>query len=58
MSKKDGLLYTDILDQARRGSPTTESVDYINKRVINVTVVDKYKELSKDGCSPVCLFPT
>ena len=26
--------------------------------MIDGTVVDKYIELSKDGSSPVCLFPT
>ena len=28
------------------------------ERVIDVTVVDKYTQLSKGGSSPVCLFPT
>ena len=55
--KKDGL-FVNILDQVRRGSPTTESLECLKLRVINVPVVDKYAELSKSGSSPVCLFPT
>ena len=30
----------------------------LENRVINVTVVEKYTELSKGGSSPICLFPT
>ena len=55
--KKDGL-FVNILDQVCRGSPTSESLECLKLRVINVPVVDKYAELSKSGSSPVCLFPT
>ena len=55
--RKKGL-FVDILDQVRRGSPTPESLECLKKRVIDVTIVDKYIELSKGGSSPVCLFPT
>ena len=55
--KKDGF-FVNILDQVHCGSPTTESLECLKLRVINVPVVDKYVELSKSGFSPVCLFPT
>ena len=51
-------MFVDILDQVRRGSPSAESLEYLRKRVIDVTVVDKYAELCKTGHSPICLFPT
>ena len=35
-----------------------ESLECLKKRVINVTVVEKYTEFSKAGSSPICLFPT
>ena len=46
--KKDWL-FVDILDQVHRGSPTPESLECLKNRVINVTVVEKYTELSKGG---------
>ena len=55
--KKDGL-FVNILDEVRRGSPSPKSLECLKKRVIDVTVVDKYMELCKHGSSPVCLFPT
>ena len=54
--KTDGL-FIDILDQVRHGSPTPECLECLRKRVIDVSIVDKYMELSKDGSSPICLFP-
>ena len=55
--KKDRL-FVDILDQVRRGCPTPESLECLKNRVINVTIVEKYTELTKGGSSPICLFPT
>ena len=56
--QKEDELFVNILDQVCRGSPSPESLEYLEKRVIDGTVVDKYIEWSKDGSSPVCLFPT
>ena len=44
--------------QVHRGSPTPECLECLSKWVIEVSIVDKYMELSKDGSSPICLFPT
>ena len=52
------VLFVDILNQIRHGSPSPESLKCLKMRVIDVPVVDKYVELSKGGSSPVCLFPT
>ena len=55
--KKDRC-FVDILDEVRRGSVSQPTLEHLKQRVINGTIVDKYKELCGSGHSPVCLFPT
>ena len=65
---KDIIVYDDLtineqqkkvnlLDQVHRGSPTPESLHCLKLRVISVSVVDKYVELSKSGSTPFYLLP-
>ena len=55
--KKD-TCFVNILDEVRQGSVSQASLDHLKRRVINGTIIDKYKELCENGYSPVCLFPT
>ena len=55
--KKDGN-YTEILNQVRCGSVTQDSLDKLKERVIEGNVLEKYIELTNNGFSPICLFPT
>ena len=55
--KKDPV-YSKILDEVRRGSPSQDSLTCLRERTITVSVVEKYKQLCKSGSHPVCLFPT
>ena len=56
--KTTDALYTHILDEIRRGCPTSESIQALTSRVIEGTVVAKFEELCEAGTIPVCLFPT
>ena len=55
--KKDPV-YSKILDEVRRGSPSQDSLTCLHERTITVSVVEKYKQLCESGSHPVCLFPT
>ena len=55
--KKDPA-YSRILDEVRQGCPSEDSLDYLRKRIITVSVEEKYKQLRESGTQPVCLFPT
>ena len=55
--KKDGC-YTEILNEVRCGSATQHNLDRLKERVIEGGVLDKYIELTNNGFSPICLFPT
>ena len=45
-----------MLDCIRRGCTTEETLATLRKRLIDVSVEEKFWELSKKGKSPVCLF--
>ena len=45
-----------MLDCIRRGCTTEETLATLRKRLIDVSVEEKFWELSKQGKSPVCLF--
>ena len=55
--KKDPA-YSRILDEVRQGCPSEDSLDYLRKRIVTVSVEKKYKQLCESGTQPVCLFPT
>ena len=55
--KKDGC-YTEILNEVRCGSATQHNLDRLKERVIEGGVLDKYIELTNNGFSPICQFPT
>ena len=56
--QKSDKEFAHVLDCVRRGFPTKEIFSVLEKRVINVPVVDKVRELEISGETPVCLFPT
>lgn len=43
-----------ILDEVHHGCPSEESLDCLCKRIITVSVIEKYKQLSESGTHPVC----
>ena len=45
-----------MLECIRRGFTTEETLATLRKRLIDVSVEEKFWELSKQGKSPVCLF--
>ena len=47
-----------MLDEVRRGCPSSDVLECFKGRVIEGTIDDKYKELYEAGSVPVCLFPT
>ena len=55
--KKDPV-YSKILDEVHRGSPSQDSLKCLRERTITLSVVEKYKQLCESGSHPVCLFPT
>ena len=50
--------FSSLLDCVRRGCPTDETLCTLKKRVVEVSISDKFSELQKSGQTPVCLFPT
>ena len=56
--QKSDAEFATMLDCVRRGCPTDETICCLEKRVVQVSVSDKFNELSQSGQSPVCLFPT
>ena len=56
--QKSDAEFATMLDCVRRGCPTDETICILEQRVIQVSVADKFNELSHSGHSPVCLFPT
>ena len=48
--------FSSMLECVRCGCPTDETLTTLRGRVIQVPVVDKFKELQKSGRTPVCLF--
>ena len=49
-------IFFAMLDCIRRGCTTGETLATLRKRLIDVSVEEKFWELSKQGKSPVCLF--
>ena len=47
-----------MLDEVRRGYPSTKVTECLKSRVIEGTIGDKFEELCESGSVPVCLFPT
>ena len=56
--KRTVALLIRILNKVHRGSVSQANLEQLIQRVIDGTIVDKYKKLCKNGYSPVCLFPT
>ena len=50
--------FSSMLNCVRHGSPTDETLSILEKRVIKVSISDKFSELQKSGQIPVCLFST
>ena len=50
--------FSSMLNCVRHGSPTDETLSILEKRVIKVSISDKFSELQKSGQIPVCLFPS
>ena len=55
--KKDRY-YTDILNEVQCGPVTLKTLGKLKERVIEGSVLQKYTELTNNGFSPICLFPT
>lgn len=47
-----------MLDCVRRGEPTDDTLATLKKRVINVSVAEKFHQLIQEVHVPICLFPT
>jgi len=56
--QKNDTQFTNILDEVHRGFASNKVLECLKERVIKVNISDKFKELSKNGTVPVCLFPT
>ena len=56
--QKSDPVYSKVLDEIRRGCPSEQSLNCLRDRVITVSVVQKYMQLSQSGSHPICLFPT
>ena len=55
--QKNDPQFSSMLDCVRRGCSTEETLSVLNKRVIQVSVSDKFSDLVESGKAPVCLFP-
>ena len=49
--------FSSMLDCVRRGCPTEETMSTLQRRIIDVSPVEKFLELQESGQSPICLFP-
>ena len=54
-TKKDPV-YSRILDEVRQGCPSKDSINYLRKRIIIVSVEEKYKQLCESWSHPACLL--
>ena len=50
--------FSSMLDSVRCGFPTDETLQILNKKVIDMSLTDTFIDLQQSGKSPVCLFPT
>ena len=55
--QKNDPPFSSMLDCVKRGYPTEETLHVLKKRVIQVSVSDKFSELLESGKAPVYLFP-
>jgi hypothetical protein len=55
--QKNDPQFSSMLHSVRRGCPIEETVGILKKRVIQVSVSDKFTEFQLSGRAPVCLFP-
>ena len=56
--RKKDQAFSSMLDEVRRGCPSLECIQALQKRVIETPVVDKFEELLVSKQSPLYLFPT
>ena len=56
--QKADRLYTGLLDGIRKGFPSDEAITMLRERVLQKPVLEMYNQLSDEGKSPICLFPT
>ena len=47
-----------MLDSVRCGFPTDETLQILNKKVIDMALTHKFIDLQQSDQRPVCLFPT
>ena len=57
-SQKIDPVYSKVLDEIHRGSPSEQSINCLRDTIINVSVLEKYKQLCESGNHTVRLFPT
>ena len=55
--QSNDLEFSTMLDGVRRGYPTDDTLNTLQKRVFSMPVADKFAELQRCGQTPVCLFP-
>ena len=55
--QSNDLEFSTMLDSVRRGYPTDDTLNTLQKRVFSMPVADKFAELQRCGQTPVCLFP-
>ena len=55
--QKNDVHFVQVLDEVRRGCPSSDFLECLKGRVIEGTMYDKFKELYDAGSVPVCLFP-
>ena len=56
--QKNDVQFVKVLDEVRRGYPSSNVIECLKSRVIEGTIGDKFKELCESGNVPVCLLPT
>ena len=55
--QSNDLEFSTMLDSVRRGYPTDDTLNTLQKRVFSMPVADKFAELQRCSQTPVCLFP-
>ena len=56
--QKTDMEYCIVLDEVRRGCPSSKTVSLLNDRLIQGDVVNHFQQLQQSGLSLVFLFPT
>ena len=57
MRGKSDTVYSKVLDEIRRGCPSEQSINCLHDRVITVSIVQNYMQLSQLGNHPIYLLP-